>query len=123
MEIAYKQKDYWINGNKNEVVICIDVNKKTGEINWVYPFSWTENKRIAVDLREDISNLKTLNFTSLYKVVEESTKTFKYRDFSKFDYLSLDATTGEIWVVYILTILATIRTLFYGYRNQYEQED
>lgn len=123
INVANKQKDYWVNGNKNEMVICIDVNKNTGEINWVYPFSWTENKRIAVDLREDISNLKTLNFTSLYKIVEESTKTFKYRDFSKFDYLSLDATIGEIWVVYILTILATIGTLIYGYKNQYEQQD
>lgn len=120
-QVALKQKDYWINGNKNEIVICIDVNKTTGEINWVYPFSWTENKRIAIDLREDIANMKNLNFTNLYHVVEKSTQTFKYRDFSKFDYLSVDASTGEIWLVYILTILATIGTLIYGYRNQYEQ--
>src|ERR1044072_565620 len=99
INIATKQKDYWANGNKNEVGICIDVDKNTGAINWVVPFSWTENKRIAVDLREDISNLKTLNFRRLYKVVEESNKSFKYRDFSKFDYLSVDASTGEIWAV------------------------
>lgn len=123
MDVAVKQKYYWVNGNKNEVVICIDVDKNTGEINWVYPFTWSENKRIEVDLREDISNLKTLDFTKLYHVVDESTKDFKYRDFSKFDYLSVDTPTWEVWLVYLLTLGITIGFLYYGYSNEYESED
>lgn len=123
MDIAVKQKYYWVNGNKNEVIICIDADRATGQINWVYPFTWSENKRIEVDLREDISNMKTLDFTKLYHVVDESTSTFVYRDFSKFDYISVDTPTWEIWLVYLLTLGITIGLLYYGYTNQYENTD
>lgn len=119
ISIASTQQSYWDGGNKNEMVICIDVKKSTGEINWVYPFSWTENKRVAVDLREDISNLKILNFDSLYTVVDQSTPEFKYRDFDQYNYLQIDQPTWEIWFVYLMTLAITIGILWYGYNNEY----
>ena len=122
-DVAVKQKNYWDGGNKNEVVICIDVNKTTGKINWVYPFSWGENKRISVDLREDIANMGTLNFTQLYHVVDESTVGFTYRDFKQFDYLSVDPPTWEVWLVYLMTLAITIGILYYGYQNEFETDD
>jgi hypothetical protein len=121
-DVAIKQKNYWDGGNKNEVVICIDVNKMTGKINWVYPFSWGENKRISVDLREDISNMGTLNFTKLYHIVDSATVGFTYRDFSQFDYLSVDPPTWEVWLVYLMTLALTIGILYYGYQNEFETE-
>jgi hypothetical protein len=121
--VAQKQKDYWVNGNKNEVVVCIGVDKATGAINWVVPFTWAENKRIEIDLREDITDLKKLDFTTLYPVIEKSTQSFVYRDFSKFDYLSVDSPAWEVWLVYILTFMVTGGLLFYGYINEFENED
>lgn len=120
IDVAIKQRSYWDGGNKNEVVICIDVDKATGKLNWVYPFTWGENKRIKIDLREDIMNLKTLNFTSLYHVVDKSTEGFVYRDFHQFDYLSVDPPTWEVWFVYIFTLGITIGFLYYGYQNEFE---
>jgi hypothetical protein len=122
LDIAIKQKNYWVGGNKNEVVICIDVDKNTGKLNWVYPFTWGENKRIAIDLREDIMNTGKLNFTSLYNIVDRSTKDFTYRDFHQFDYLSIDPTTGEIWAVYLITLAATIGLIYFGHVNKFEDK-
>jgi hypothetical protein len=120
VDVAVKQKNYWDGGNKNEVVICIDLDKTTGKINWVYPFSWGENKRIAIDLREDISNMGIMDFTKLYHIVDESTVGFTYRDFKQYDYLSVDPPTWEVWFVYLMTLGITIGLLVYGYRNEFE---
>lgn len=122
LETALYQKSYWDGGNKNEVVICIDVDKNNGKINWVYPFSWTVNKRVEIDLREDISNLDTLDFKNLYPILEKSTEKFVYRDFKEFDFLSVDAPTWLIWLVYLLTTFVTFGLLYYGYQNDYENE-
>jgi hypothetical protein len=123
IETAVKQKYYWDGGNKNEVVICIDVNKNTGSINWVYPFTWTTNKRIEIDLRNDIANIDKINFLQLYRIIEKDTEQFQYRDFKEFDYLQVDPSTFELWLTYILTSLATIGLLYYGFENQFELEE
>jgi len=123
LEVAMKQRNLWDGGNKNEVVICIDLDTSNGKINWVYPFTWSENKRIAVDLREDISNLKILDFKRLYDVVDVSTKDFKYRDFKQYDYLEIEPDAWEIWMVYIVTILITGGVLYYGYQNEFENKN
>jgi hypothetical protein len=121
-DVAIKQKNYWDGGNKNEVVICIDVNKTTGKLNWVYPFTWGENKRISIDLREDIMNLNTLNFTQMYHIVDSATVNFTYRDFKQFNYLSVDPPTWEVWLVYLMTAIITVGMLYYGYQNEFETE-
>ena len=123
IDVAIKQRSYWDGGNKNEVVLCIDVNRKTGKINWVYPFTWGENKRIGIDLREDVSNMDTLNFTQLYHIADNSTKDFVYRDFSQFNYLSVEPPTWEVWLVYIMTLGITIGVLIFGYKNEFENEN
>lgn len=117
-----KQRSYWNGGNKNEIVLCIDVNRKTGKINWVYPFSWSENKRITIDLREDVANMDILNFTKLYDISDVATRDFVYRDFTKFNYLAVDPPTWGVWLVYIFTTVITIGILFFGYKNEFENE-
>jgi len=123
LDIAIKQKDYWDGGNKNEVVVCIDADTLTGKINWVQAFTWSANKRVAIDLREDISEMNHLQLTQLYKVVEASTKDFIYRNFDEFDYLEVEVPEWEMWLVYILTIISTGGLLFFCHQNEFEQED
>ena len=116
-----KQKDYWLNGNKNEVVITLGVNRNTGEIYWCYPFSWSENKRIVVDLREEImANPKRLNFTRLFQILEKETKDFKYNDLKKYEYLTIDISPKMLWFIYIFVIVMTVGILYYGIQNEFE---
>lgn len=123
IDVGIKQKNYWIGGNKNELVVCIGLDKNSGKLDWVYPFTWSENKRIAVDIREDVMNMDTLNFTNLYHILDDATKTFTYRDFNQYNYLSVDPPTWEVWFVYILTFLISCGLLFYGYQNEFESPD
>ena len=122
IDIAVKQKNYWVGGNKNEMVVCIGLDKNTGKLDWVYPFSWSENKRVSVDIREDVMDMETLNFTKLYHILDESTKTFTYRDFKQFNYLSIDPPTWSVWFVYIITFIISISLIYYGYTNEYEED-
>jgi hypothetical protein len=122
IEWAINQRYYWDGGNKNEIVICIDVDKNNGKINWVYPFSWSKNKRIEVDLREDISEMKQLQFSQLYQIIVNSTENFTYRDFREYNYLEVDPPFWEMVVLFILTLGITIGTLWYGYKNEFENE-
>jgi len=120
LSIALKQRSYWDGGNKNEIVICVDVDKNNGKLNWVYVFSWTANKRIAVDLREDIMNLGYLDVNKFIGIVEKDTKEFVYRDFREFNYLTTDPPTWEVWLVFLFTFGITIFTLWWSYNNEYE---
>lgn len=107
--IAYSQEAYWVGGNKNELVICIGIDKNTSEIWWVRPFSWSDNKRVIVDAREEISNMKTLDFDLLYNklnyIVEDK---FQYKNFDDFEYLKVEIPKWCYWVVFILSILISI---------------
>lgn len=122
MDVTFNQKYYWDGGNKNEMVICINLDR-TGGIDWVNAFTWSTNKRIAIDLREDLMSLKRFDFKKVYDVVEESTKDFKYRDFKEFKYLSVEPPTWAYWFVYLFTIGITIGILWYGYQNEFEQSN
>lgn len=120
-EIGFKQQSYWDGGNKNELVICIDINKQTKKINWVYPFSWTDNKKILVDARENIALLDTLNFDRLYDPLTKTIENFKYKDFRDYNYITLDPPTWAIWVTYITTLLLTIGSIWWSVINEYDE--
>jgi len=117
---AIKQKDYWVGGNKNEMVVCIDADKKTGRLNWVYAFSWTPSRRISIDLREDIMNQKTLNLSNLYTIVEEDTKDFHYLDFAIYDFIEPGVSNMLVIITIILVVILTGVLLYVFSNNEFE---
>lgn len=119
IDIAFKQEAYWQGGNQNELVVCIGLNDTLG-IDWVKPFSWCDNKRILVDTREDIAELKTFKPDSIYKIYETNTKKFfKYKSFKDFNYLSFEPTTGQLIWITILVILFSILGIWFSVKNEF----
>ena len=110
ISISNKQQAYWDGSNQNELVICIGLNKQTKEIQWVRPFSWTNQKRVLVDCREDIAELKYFYPVRIYQVIEAAIiNNIMYKDFQKdFNYLEVDLPTWAMWVIYIVTLFASI---------------
>lgn len=118
IDIAFKQEAYWSGGNQNELVVCIGL-KDNLEIDWVKPFSWCDNKRILVDTREDIANLRYFNGDSVLTIYEENiNKYFKYKSFKDFNYLTFEPTTGQVLFVYLGTIIISLLTIFWCIKNE-----
>ena len=73
---AIDQESYWQGGNKNELTLCIGVDKNYN-VNWTYVISWTKNERLKIDIRDFPTIGEKLN---LHKIVEymgkESEKRF-----------------------------------------------
>ncbi len=117
MEIAERQRQYWKNGNMNEVVVCVDKEGK-----WAKTFSWCDNKSVEVESSEiftrDIPMKSKLNL--LEHEVEDN---WKRKDFDKdFSYIKVPLTTGqEIWLATIV-IIATVGCISFNVLNEIGQE-
>jgi hypothetical protein len=67
VSIAPLQENYWVKGNKNELVICI--GRKGEEIQWAYSFSWS----LSADLTAEVTQ-KVLNLYSIIYVTNKNKK-------------------------------------------------
>lgn len=119
--ISYKQEAYWDGGNQNELVVCIGLDKYKS-LQWVRTFTWSGNKRIAIDIREDIMEMGTFKPDSIYTVIQNAVGVSDvHRSFKKdFSYLKVDLPTWAHWMIWILTILFTAGTFYWCYHNEYE---
>jgi hypothetical protein len=57
MSIADYQENYWVKGNKNELVLCI--GKKGDEITWSKAFSWSHSSELTAAVQNEVLNLYT----------------------------------------------------------------
>lgn len=57
MSIAEYQENYWVKGNKNELVVCI--GKKGNEIQWSHAFSWAISSTLTAEVQNQVLNLYT----------------------------------------------------------------
>lgn len=124
LQTAFNQEAYWDGGNQNEVVVCISMDKNAN-IQWVKVFSWTENKRLIVDIREDImGQVKVWDYNKIYPIIKNNIeKEFKYRDFKKdFDYLSIEIHLSTILIIAFLNIIVLFFGSRYAIKNEYENE-
>ena len=122
IDIAFTQEAYWDGGNQNELVVCIGTDKK-GNIKWCKPFTWCDNKRMIVDIREDIMNMKVLNSTKMYNIYKHNINLFwHYKSFKDFNYLSFEPTTGQLIFVYVFTTILSILITGWCVKNEITEE-
>lgn len=57
MSIADYQENYWVKGNKNELIVCI--GKKGNEILWSKAFSWAHSAELTAAVQNEVMNLYT----------------------------------------------------------------
>lgn len=124
LNIVYKQQSYWDGANQNEIVICISMNKSTKELQWVQAFSFTNIKRVLVDLREDIMNLKKFEPYQIYNVIDKSiSENIIYRDFkTDFNYLRVQLNKSNIIWIWVISFIITFISSFYCITNQFGEE-
>jgi len=117
---SFLQEAYWDGGNQNEIVVCIGINK-TGDIKWVRPFSWCDNKMVTIKIRDDIFAAKKIDNEVIYNSYKENIeKYWHYKSFKDFNYLSFEPTKGQIIFVYLLTVVIALLTFIWTIKNETE---
>lgn len=122
IKAAQLQKALWKGGNDNELVICIGLSK-TDSITWVNAFSWTPDKRICIDVREDLSNIRTYDFEKIFNVLNAHMYKFKKKNFKEFSYLTVDPPVWASIVTYIITTLITFGLCWWAINNDIHSDD
>jgi hypothetical protein len=119
IDIAFDQEAYWDGGNQNEIVVCIGLNDNNN-ITWVKPFSWCDNKRVLIDIREDITALGKINPQKFYEIYLKSIEeNWRYKSFKDFNYLSFEPTMGQLIFVYIMTLAISVGCVWYVVTNEH----
>jgi hypothetical protein len=114
---AFLQEAYWDGGNQNEIVVCIGVDKN-GKFEWVKPFSWCDDKRVLIDIREDLMSAKNPNAKVFHQTYYNAIRThWKFKSFEDFNYLSFEPTSGQLIFVYLLTLIISVATVWWCVTN------
>jgi hypothetical protein len=111
LEIAVKQRDYWRNGSKNDLVLCYGDG-------WSYVFGWSETELVKQELQSLLLDSEVNN-----ELLPEIDRILR-ADFTRHDWHKYDGTPRPIsgWTVVIAFVLMAgsqvgLGFLFHG--NQY----
>jgi hypothetical protein len=92
----------WIGGKKNDLVLAYCENG--GIVNYTKVFGWTESEDVKSNLSEIL--LKNKIDDSIIPLIEKEIKSnYVIKDWSKFDYLTIEPPTWSYFVLVILMIL------------------
>lgn len=118
LSIAELQRRHWKNGNKNELVICADVDSK-----WAHSFSWSDDKRLEAEMNSLYSNSELTIRQKLYKTYELAPKLWKRKHFEDFSYIDVKLKQSQLIWIHIITLLVSIGCIAWGVHNDINQED
>lgn len=113
----YAVEQNWIGGKQNDIVIVtgLDADNK---ISWVGIMAWTKNELFKVKLRDDLTELNTVDRDKYLQVIQQDVqKYFRREPMSDFEYLraSIKPTKAGWIISMIIGLLAAIglSILFY----------
>lgn len=119
VEAGFEQECYWKGGNKNEFIITLGVNDQD-EIQWCHPFSWTEVELLKIQIRDFVTEQKTLNLEKLVQgVVPQIQASFKRKHFKDFNYLTVEPPTWAILLTFLITIAVNLGVAYWVVNNDY----
>lgn len=116
-EIAEYQKAAWMGGKENDIVITYGGPE---ERRWVHVFGWTEKEIVK-------ANLETLFLTNkpgnnlLPKVKDEIIQNYQLKDWSKFNYLSIEPPSWAWIVVLIVMVLVQGGFWYFAHTNEVDK--
>lgn len=118
ISIVEKQRSYWQGGNKNELVVCVGLDRNN-RVMWSDAFSWCDSPVLAVKSRDwFMSNrLDLCAFVSYIEPIVQ--KEWKRKDFSDFKYVSVELSDGQYWIIVFLMLLLNVGLSVWIVGNNY----
>lgn len=122
IEISEKQKSYWQGGNKNEFVLCLGYNTKTGRIDWCNPFSWCDKPELEVATKRYFREHPRMDLSKYPEWLEANLKLWKRKEFKDFEYIKNEMTKGQSIGLLIIILLTNIGLSLFFIGNEYTNE-
>lgn len=125
---ADKPEDYgryqqakWLGGKKNDLVLCFGGGGADRVADWAYAFGWTEKDNCKRNL-EKLMREQPLGSNLLVAVEREIRKNYVIKDWTKFDYISVELPPWSVWVyAIVLTGSQFALYLFFHTNNEGSQ--
>jgi hypothetical protein len=119
---ATNQQAYWKGGNKNELIVCISVDKD-GRPQWCFPFGWTKLEGVKVNARDFVMKQKKLDVVPLANMLyKEIYPNILRRDFREFGYLVVDPPMWLVITVFMVVLLFCFGWGFWSATNDYDSD-
>jgi len=99
-DLGHLQEAKWIGGKKNDLVLCYGPD-------WSYVFGWTEQEIVKRNLETillEYTNGKKLSPNILPAIEKEIKANYVIKDWSKFDYISIEPPLWS-YIVYIIVMV------------------
>lgn len=107
LEKSELQKSYWQNGNKNEFVVSIGL--KGDSVVWTNCFSWCDIPKLEIMTKNYFINNPKLDLKAygiwLNNRINDN---WERKQFSDFDYITINVSDGQFVWLFILTLLINI---------------
>jgi hypothetical protein len=119
--ISQWQEAKFVGGKKNDIVLCYGGSKSNG-VGWSYCFGWTEKTLCKRNL-ETILMTNPINNNILPIIEKEIVKNYIIKDWSKFDYITIEPRNGTYTWYFIAMFVTQIGIWLFFIFNDYRKED
>ncbi len=123
-DVARLQETYWKGGNKNELIVCVGVDK-IRRVQWSYIFTWSDKSIIKINIRDyfDDHNNKWLDIVKLEDFLyDEIDKDWKRKNWKEFDFLRVELTDYQLTWLYIIVTIVSIGCIAFGVLNDVDPD-
>lgn len=107
------QEAKWIGGKKNDLVLCYGGGGPNESAQWAYVFGWTESNLVKRNL-ETLLASNPIDNRLLGLIESEIRNNYTIKDWSKFDYITIEPPAWS-YVVYLLVTLVAQAGLYYWF--------
>ena len=105
--ISEIQKEYWQNGNKNEFVLCLGVQRDS--VVWANAFSWCDEPRLEVKARDYFIQNPKLDINQYGEWLQTQIPTqWDRKEFEDFAYIRVGLRQGQYIALIIMMIILNI---------------
>lgn len=124
LEAAMAQESYWLNGNKNDIVLCLGTtDNHNSPFVWAYVISWTPNETTKINIRDSVTKLNNQSIFEASKLlVNEVNKSWVKKDFKEFNYLTVTPPLKIMIWFYALMVLISVGFSIWAIGNKFTAE-
>jgi len=116
--IAQLQEAKWIGGKKNDLVLCY--GGSSSKPTWTYVFGWTESMLVKRNLETILLEGK-IDESIIPKVETEIRANYQIKDWSKFDYIAVEAPWWGVIVVVLVMALSQWGFMYWATQNEFDK--